>query len=109
MDIYRIEKFKGGWFIGDFDPAVFKTKDFEVCFKFHKQGELWDTHYHKIAEEINYLIRGKMKIGDILIEAGDIFHIHRNEVSAPVFLEDCELIVVKTPSVQNDKFIVNNE
>ena len=37
MNIYNIQNYKGGWFIGDFEPTVFKTKDFEVCFKTHKK------------------------------------------------------------------------
>ena len=62
MKINKIEEMVGGWFIGDFEPSVLKTKDFEVCYKFHHAGEIWDNHYHKVATEINYLIRGKMNL-----------------------------------------------
>ena len=64
MEVKRIEDMMGGWFIGDFTPSVFKTKDFEVGYKFHLKDEKWDIHYHKQATEITYLIRGKMRIQD---------------------------------------------
>jgi hypothetical protein len=104
MEIHKINNFTGGWFIGDFEPTVFKTKTFEVCYKKHKKNETWDTHYHKIATEINYLINGSMIIQGKQLNKGDIFIIYPNEIADPVFLEDCDLIVVKTPSILNDKY-----
>jgi hypothetical protein len=106
MKINKIEEMVGGWFIGDFEPSVLKTKDFEVCYKFHHAGEIWDNHYHKVATEINYLIRGKMNLSGIELNQGDIFTIYPDEVAIPEFLTDCELIVVKTPSIKEDKYIV---
>ena len=106
MKIDKMSNMIGGWFVGDFDPSVYKTDQFEVCYKQHHQGEIWDNHYHKIATEINYLIRGEMKINDTLLCEGDIFLIEPHEISVPEFLTDCELIVVKTPSIKGDKYIV---
>ena len=106
MKIDRIEDMIGGWFVGDFEPTAYKTKDFEVSYKIHPKGEIWDNHYHKEATEINYLIRGKMNLSGTELTQGDIFTIYPNEVAIPEFLEDCELIVVKTPSVKEDKYIV---
>lgn len=107
MDIYKFEDMKGGWFVGDFEPTAYKTSEFEVCYKFHKKGEKWDTHYHKKGTEINFLVKGKMKIQDKEIKEGEIFTIYPYEISEPEFLEDCILIIVKTPSVPGDKYIVN--
>jgi quercetin dioxygenase-like cupin family protein len=106
MKLDHINNMIGGWFIGDFEPSVLKTTDFEVCYKFHPKGEKWPIHYHKVATEINYLIRGSMTIGDVVLKAGDIFTILPFEIADPVFLEDCELIVVKTPSIKDDKFSI---
>jgi quercetin dioxygenase-like cupin family protein len=104
MKKFRIEDMKGGWFLGDFEPSVLKTKDFEVGYKYHPAGEKWDVHYHKEAEEITFLLRGRMKIQDQELVSGDIFVIPKWEVADPVFLEDCEVIVIKTPSVIGDKY-----
>jgi len=108
MILGRMEDMVGGWFVGDFEPSMFRSKDFEVCYKEHKKGEQWDSHYHT-GTEINYLIRGRMTINGRELNKGDLFLIEPYEVASPVFLEDCELIVVKTPSNVNDKFIVGEE
>jgi len=96
----------GGWFIGDFEPSAYQTDQFEVCYKQHPKGEKWDAHYHKRATEINLLISGTMKINDKLIEAGSIFIIEPYCVSEPTFLEDCTLVVVKTVSDPEDRYVV---
>lgn len=106
MKIYNSKPFmeKGGWFIGNFEPSVFKTDQFEVSYKLHHKGEEWPKHHHKLSTEINFLMKGKMTINDIPIEQGNIFVIDKNESVKPVFLENCELIVVKVPCVKNDKY-----
>ena len=96
----------GGWFIGDFDPSVYKTKDFEVAIATHKRGQKWPTHFHKVGVEINVLLEGKMKIQDQYIEAGDIFVIDPWEIADPIFLEDCKVVIVKYPSDPKDKNII---
>lgn len=106
MKIRHIDEFNGGWFIGNFEPTVYKTKLFEVCYKYHKKGELWDAHYHEIGLEINLMISGKMKTQGQILGPGDIFIISPGEVSAPEFLEDCKIIVIKSPSIPGDKYIV---
>ena len=40
------------------------------------------------------------------IEPGMIFVIEPSEIADPVFLEDCIVVVVKTPSVKGDKYNV---
>ncbi len=106
MKVIRNEYWKGGWFVGNFEPSAYITNDFEVCFKKHAKGEKWPAHFHKAATEINYIIRGKMTIIGQTLYAGDVFIIRRDEVADPEFLEDCEIIVIKTPCVQGDKYIV---
>jgi quercetin dioxygenase-like cupin family protein len=107
MEITKIEDYKGGWYIGSFMPAAFYSKEFEVGFKLHKQGEKWDTHYHKLGTEINYLLRGEMTIQEKKLTTGDIFIIYPYEIADPEFLTDCEVFIVKTPSNTNDKYIIN--
>ncbi len=96
----------GGWFVGDFEPAAYRTKEFEVALKRHAKGEAWPVHYHAVATEINYLIRGVMTLKGERFSAGDVFMLEPREVADPVFLEDCEIITIKTPSVIGDKYEV---
>jgi len=107
MKRYKHSEFKGGWFIGDFEPSILRTPQFEVAVMTHKKGEEWPAHYHAKAEEFNLLLSGKMKVCSETIEEGDIFIIERHEVVDPVFLEDCKLVVIKVPSVPGDKYCLD--
>lgn len=107
MRVSKINDMKGGWYIGNFTPTVYQTSDFEVSHKLHEKNSLWDKHYHKIATEINYLLRGKMIICGETLVSGDIFIIEKEEVVDPIFLEDCDIICVKVPSAENDKYIID--
>ena len=40
------------------------------------------------------------------LNAGDVFVLDRYEVANPIFLEDCTVVCVKTPSIPSDKFEV---
>jgi hypothetical protein len=106
MDILKMKDMKGGWFIGNFEPTAFKTEEFEVCYKQHTKGEQWDTHYHKEGTEINYLVDGKMIIQNKQLNKGDIFILHPFEIADPIFLEDCTVLIIKTPSKPGDKFTI---
>ena len=106
MKLFEMKDMKGGWFVGDFEPTAFRTNEFEVCYKVHKKGEVWPKHYHKVATETNYLIRGRMVTGGKELVAGQIFVMEPGEVADPEFLADCELIVVKAPCVIGDKYEV---
>ena len=106
MKISRIEDYTGGWFIGNFSPTLLKTEGFEVGLKVHKKGEKWPVHYHAIATEYNCMVSGHMILNGHTIKTGDVFVIEPNEVSKSEFLEDCHIIVVKTPSIPGDKYEV---
>jgi quercetin dioxygenase-like cupin family protein len=95
-----------GWFIGDFEPSVYKTKLFEVGKMTHKKDEIKPKHYHKIATEINVMLSGKMILQGNEINIGDIFIFEPGEIADPIFLDDCEILVVKIPSIPGDKYEV---
>lgn len=95
-----------GWFVGNFEPSVYKTDQFEVGVLFHPKGEKWPKHFHKEAVEINVLISGKMVLNGEELTPGNIFLIEKNEIVEPEFLEDCTIICVKSPSVPGDKYEV---
>ena len=44
-----------GWFIGNFEPSILKTENFEVGLLSHRKGEVWPKHYHAVATEYNLL------------------------------------------------------
>jgi quercetin dioxygenase-like cupin family protein len=108
MKIFKLKDMYKGWFVGNFEPSVFQTSLFEVGTTFHPKGSEWDIHYHKKGTEITWLIKGKIKIQDKILETGDIFVIYPWEIANPEFLEDSEVLVIKTPSDVKDKYVIAN-
>jgi hypothetical protein len=108
MKLYRIEDMVGGWFVGNFEPNAFKTELFEVSYKKHPKNEIWDIHYHEKITEINLLVRGEMILQGKKLMSGDIFILYPYEIANPTFIEDCEIVCIKTPGITNDKVIFNN-
>jgi quercetin dioxygenase-like cupin family protein len=106
MHLSKITDYVRGWFIGNFEPTLLKTPDFEVGLLTHKKGEYWAAHYHKQSIEYNVLISGKMVVQGKELNSGDVFVFQKGEVADPIFLEDCTLVVVKVPSIPSDKFEV---
>ena len=106
MEIRKIKDMTKGWFVGDFDPSAYRTKDFEVCSRIHPKGEHWDSHYHKKAVEINLLVSGEMILQGTRLESGDIFILYPYDIADPTFLEDCLIVCIKVPSVTNDKYLI---
>tara|TARA_Y100000310_G_scaffold334373_1_gene414018 strand:+ start:1231 stop:1554 length:324 start_codon:yes stop_codon:yes gene_type:complete len=106
MKTYKLKDMHRGWVIGNFEPSILQTDQFEVGVLNHKKGEVWPAHIHKEAVEYNILLEGEMIIKDTHIKTGDIFVFEKNEVADPNFLEDCKVLCVKVPSVPGDKYEV---
>jgi TPP-dependent 2-oxoacid decarboxylase len=107
MKKYNLTDYIGGWFIGDFDPSIVKTSDFEVSIKKYKSGDSDFKHYHKISEEITVIVSGIAKMNDIIYHENDILLISKNEPTDFHALTDCVTCVVKIPSSLNDKYQYN--
>ena len=109
MQVSKLSDMWRGWLIGDFDPSVLRTKDFEVGVLSHPKGEKWPAHYHKVGTEYNVLLEGSMNVCNKELEAGDIFVIYPGEIADPTFHQDCKILCVKVPSNTNDKIIIGDE
>lgn len=106
MRMDRIERFTNGWFIGDFEPSLIRTKDFEISVMQHKKGAPLPLHYHHLVEEMNVFVSGSMTQNGHLLTPGDIFIFEKDEVSDAVVHEDSVTVVIKVPSVIGDKYYV---
>lgn len=102
----KLSEMKGGWFVGDFEPTVWRDKNFEVGYKFNFKGEQVRAHIHKVSTEISVLLHGKCTVQGQVFESGDIIILEPGDLGDPEFLEDCEFLVVKVPSVIGDKYEV---
>lgn len=105
MEVFALKDMIRGWFVGGFEPNVFRTDAVEVAIKEYKQGDYEEKHYHKIATEITAIISGKVKMnGDIYIK-GDIVVINPGEATDFEAIEDTISVVVKLPGASNDKYL----
>jgi len=98
----QLKDFIKGWIVGDFEPTLYKTNEIEVGVKEYKKGDKEKPHLHKIATEITILIRGKIKMKEVMNE-GDIV-VLKHEYCGFEALEDSTLLVIKYPSVKGDKY-----
>ena len=96
----------GGWFVGDFEPSVIRTKDFEVAVKKYKAGDKEARHMHKVATELTVIISGKVLMNSQEYDEGSIIQISPNTSSDFEAIEDTVTVVVKTPSVAGDKYVL---
>ena len=94
---------KGGWFIGNFEPASFNA-DFEVGIKEYKAGETGAAHHHKLSKEFTVILSGALMLNTSIFRTGDIVQIDELESVSFECLEDCVTIVVKPKSVKGDKY-----
>ena len=102
----HLDAMTGGWFVGDFEPTALRTKDFEVAVKKYKAGDKEGRHTHKIATELTVVVSGKVLMNSKEYEEGSIIQISPNDSSDFEALEDTVTVVVKTPSIVGDKYIL---
>ena len=108
MKTANLKDFIRGWVIGNFEPSLLKTNDFEVAVKTYNKGDKEEKHIHKIATEYTIIISGKVKMNGIEYKEGDIIILEPNEASNFECLEDnTKNVVIKTPCVIGDKYIVD--
>jgi quercetin dioxygenase-like cupin family protein len=102
----NIREMQGGWFIGDFEPSVLRTGTFEVAHHRYPAGYRGEPHVHRFCTEYNYILRGRLVASGQELSTGDIFVYAPGEASDVEFLEESDLVIVKTPSVPGDKHAV---
>ena len=108
MKKVNLNDMTGGWFIGNFEPSLFKTEDVEVAVKKYKAGDSEDEHYHKIATEYTVIVEGKVKMNNIEYGKGSILIIDPMESTDFIALSDVTTVVVKIPGASNDKYLKKN-
>jgi hypothetical protein len=95
-----------GWFVGDFDGAVVRTQDFEVCYQTNAAGTSYPRHYHKIITEIQLITRGCMILNGEEYRNGDICIVEPGDIAEGYYTKDTDTVAVKFPSVPGDKYLL---
>lgn len=96
----------GGWFVGAFAPVVLHTEVVEVACKHYRAGDVEARHVHRIATELTLVVQGRVRMNGELVTAGQIIRLEPGEVIDFEVLEDAVTVVVKTPSVAGDKYVL---
>lgn len=104
MQKAKLEEMINGWFVGNFEPTLYKTNEVEIAVKKYKQGDYEDWHYHKIATEITVIILGRVEMNGVEYGTGDIITIEPNEGTDFRALTDVVNVVTKIPGANDDKY-----
>jgi hypothetical protein len=105
VKIAKLSQFIGGWFIGNFDPAIVKTETFEACVKRYKAGSSEATHFQRVAWEVTVVVDGKCMLGGQELSSGDIVKLEPLESASFEAITDCIVVAIKSPSMPADKVI----
>ena len=106
MNLYKLDDMIGGWFIGHFEPSVLKTTDFEVAIKKYKAGDFESKHFHKVATEYTVIVSGSAKMDGVIYGENSIIKIEPGIPTDFLAITDVVTVVVKKPSIQNDKYLL---
>lgn len=102
----RLDDMVKGWFVGNFEPSLYKTEAVEVGVKRYKAGDKEEWHYHKVATEITVIVQGAVRMCGQEYRTNDIVVIPPGEGTAFEALEDTVTAVVKLPGAVNDKYLM---
>jgi hypothetical protein len=105
MEEFNLSDMIGGWFIGNFEPSLFKTNEVEVAVKNYKRGDFENSHYHKIATEFTVIINGEVEMNGSIYKSGEIIKITPNIATDFKALTDVTTVVIKLPGASNDKYL----
>ena len=103
MEVYDIKEFIKGWFIGDFEPSLFKTDQFEIAVKHYKSSDHEKCHVHRVATEYSVIIQGAVKMNDKVYCKDSIIVMKPGESTDFTALVDTTTVCVKIPCVKGDK------
>lgn len=105
MRTAKIEIMVKGWFVGNFEPSLYRTNDVEVAVKSYRADDNEEWHYHKIATEITVIIAGKVAMNGTKYGPGDIIVLDPFEGTDFEALTDVTTVVVKIPGANSDKYL----
>jgi quercetin dioxygenase-like cupin family protein len=105
MKVSHLQEMVKGWFVGDFEPTLYRTRAVEVGMKRYRAGDAEAAHFHKIATEITVVTEGEVEMNGQRYIAGDIIVMEPGEITDFRALTDAATAVVKIPGAVNDKYL----
>lgn len=108
MKRHRLDDMRGGWFVGQFEPAALRLAACEVAVKRYRAGDHEPSHVHRLAVELTLVISGRVTMNGEAFGEGDIIELAAGEPGEFRVLEDAITVVVKSPSVPSDKHVLKD-
>ena len=105
MNRYDLKEFENGWIIGNFSPSILRNENFEIAIKRYHPGDTEVRHYQRIATEVTFVVSGKIRMNDEIIEENQIIELLSLEEFDFEALEKSVVVCIKYPSIPNDKII----
>ena len=93
-----------GWFVGNFEPTVYKTSDVEVGIKHYQSGDYEKSHHHRVATEITVVQKGIVEMNGVQYVDGSIIKLDPFVSTDFKAITDVTTIVVKIPGANDDKY-----
>lgn len=106
MKVFKLDEMTRGWFVGNFFPTAYDTKDCEVALMRYKAGDSEKKHVHKVATELTLVVKGKVAMNDVEYNEGEIIVMEPGEATDFKAITEAINVVVKVPSVKGDKYLV---
>jgi len=100
----KLSEMIGGWFVGNFSPSILTSEIFEVAVKTYKAGDYEGWHVHRVSSEITVILEGQAEMDGKILGDGDIILLEPGYGTSFRALTDLKTVVVKTPSIANDKY-----
>lgn len=102
---HQLKDFIGGWLVGHFTPTLVTNHDVEVAVKLYQAGDHEQCHHHRVATEYTVIASGRVRMNQQEYSAGQIIQIDPGQLTDFEAIEATTTVVIKTPSVPDDKFI----
>lgn len=103
-EVFILDDMVKGWFIGNFQPTVYKTGDVEVGVKHYRAGDYERSHHHRIATEITVIQKGTVEMNGIQYSDGSIIKLAPFVSTDFKAITDVITVVVKIPGANDDKY-----
>jgi len=104
----KLGKFSAGWFVGDFEKAIYRTKNTDVAVKYDAAGTRTTAHVHRVSAEVTVVVKGRIQINGREFGKGDVILVSPGEAAEYVSLEDSITVIIKVPSLPHDKYPVES-
>ena len=96
MIVRRLSEMTGGWIVGDFEPACFRTTTCEVACRHYDAGSIEAARVHQLATEITVIASGCVEMNGRIFGAGDIVVLAPGEAADFRAIEQTTTVLFKS-------------